>query len=189
MYKFIFSLLVILFSFLSTMTSAYGIEKNSINFNFGYGSLSNKLLVGEFKSSSVDSDIASLAFSYRRMVSPNFGVELGYRSSFGGLGSMIISGITEVKDPSLYGPRIMIYGELPLNKYFGFHSRLGVNYTTLEYTSKQLNKEVSNSEIGGEGSIGFHFNILRFSFGVDYTQSLSRQFKSSIYSVGTSFKF
>ncbi|MGR5234266.1 outer membrane beta-barrel protein [Vibrio rotiferianus] len=181
-------------SFIFSLTMSCGFafanqDKNIVGAEFGYGSLSNELLAGDRKGNIVDNDIGSLSIFYRRMITSNLGLEAGYRSSFGGFGSMLTSGIAEAKDPAFYGPRAAIYGELPLNKYFGLHGKLGINYSTLEYTSKQLNKSLSISNVGGEGTVGFYFDMSRFRLGIDYTYLSSKYFDSSIYSVTTMFKF
>lgn len=164
-------------------------NKNIIGIDFGYGNLSHQILSGAGKEESIDSDMAALDIFYRRMLTSNFGLETGYRSSFGGFGSMLVSNLGEVKDPAVYGPKLLAYGELPVSENVGLHGKIGINYSTLEYTSKQLNREVSISRFGAEGAVGIHFDIAMFRLGLDYSYLSSQKFNSSFYSINTSFTF
>ncbi len=87
--------------------------KHIVGANLGYGDVSYDVNNGHD-----DGDMFLGDVYYRYMFDQNFGLEAGYKGAFNGIGSVLISPISEITDVSYGGPRISGYVSYPLGAGF-----------------------------------------------------------------------
>ncbi|MDD9173501.1 outer membrane beta-barrel protein [Aliivibrio sp. S2TY2] len=180
--------LILLFS-IFTVNTVQANNDNSIGVDLGYGSIKNDISSGILNGTSNNDDMATINIFYRYMVNTSYGVELGYRNSFGGFGSMLTSDFKGVRDLEFYGPKINFYSEKSINNLVGIYGKLGINYYTTEYVLNNEKKEISYSELGTEASLGINLSFDGLGFGIEYNYILSESLNSGSILLSSRFKF
>ncbi|HIF9169115.1 TPA: outer membrane beta-barrel protein [Photobacterium damselae] len=177
--------------FTASATTWAATPSNVIGLNLGYGGLNASTKLKDFDSSDLfDGDLY-----YRRMFNENFGLEVGYRSSTGGLGSMLISPLTKITDISYYGPHTDLYANYPLTGGFSLYGKAGINYYKLDYTyqtnieGKKQQHRITDSELGGEIAAGVEWRYEWLGFNLGYMYSKSDLIETSGVQFGTSIHF
>lgn len=152
------NIIILSMGFLS-QTSHAGENQHIIGADLTYGSLDIN-----FKQVATDlGDESGFDIYYRYMLNPFIGVEGGWTSAEGSIGSFLISQVSDVKDVSYSGPNAKIVFQYPIIADSFVYTKLGVNYYNVDYTFNK--NEFDESHIGYEASIGLG---TRFDFGLGF---------------------
>lgn len=129
--------------------------------NIGYGGHDFELSSKEFSGG----DEFTNDYYARYQINSFFGVEIGYMTGVGGIGSVLVDAISEIKDIEYNGVRITSYGKLSLSKHSNIYGKLGFISQDVTYTFNG-NKESDRSNgafiavgIAYQFSSGFGTNI------------------------------
>ncbi|WP_108944158.1 porin family protein [Shewanella halifaxensis] len=174
---------IVLSTLMLTLLSTNSLADNIIGGAIGYGAQ-------EFELNNITNEGDEFNFDlyYRYMINKNIGVEAGWQSATGGIGSFIIDQISEVKDAHYSGPRIASYFQYPIFNETYAYAKLGVNKYKLDYLLNDISS--NESDLGFEGSIGFE---KRFKPGIglnlEYRLINSSIIKANQFLIGFSYKF
>ncbi|WP_343290055.1 outer membrane beta-barrel protein (plasmid) [Vibrio harveyi] len=181
-YSFIAVLVLSTFSLSANATT----NKHIIGTNMGYGGVNY-----DAPTSKESGDMFLGEIYYRYMPMHKFGIEAGYKGAFDGIGSAIVSQISQISDTSFSGPRMSGYASYPLGSGFELYGKAGVTYYTLEYTYKVNNqtKNIDHASIGGEAAGGISWSYKYFGLNAEYVYSKNSDFDSSGLMFGAQLRF
>ena len=161
-------------------------SEHIIGTNIGYGDVNY-----DAPTSKESGDMFLGEIYYRYMPTHNFGIEAGYKGAFDGIGSILVSPISEVTDTSFSGPRLSGYASYPLGSGFELYGKAGVTLYTLEYTYKVngQSKNIEHSSVGGEAAGGIGWSYKHFGLNAEYVYSKNSDFDSSGVMFGAQLRF
>ncbi|MBE4590784.1 hypothetical protein BOO24_00230 [Vibrio navarrensis] len=161
-------------------------NKHVIGGSLGYGDVSYSTKVGD-----KDGDMFLGDIYYRYMFNEYFGIEPGLKGAFNGIGSTLISPISEVKDVSYGGERVSGYASYPLGAGFEIYGKGGLTYYTLSYTVKTSgqSKEYKESSLGGEAAAGVAWAYKHFGLNLEYNYAKNSDFSSGGVMFGAQVRF
>ncbi len=163
--------------------SSYSFSEHLLGVALGYGNQEFKL-----NQTTNDGDAFNIDAYYRYMMNPYIGIEGGWTSAVGGIGSFIVAQVAEIEDARFSGPKINLFLQYPLSSNNYIYTKLGANNYTLDYTINRVSKEDSNA--GFEGSLGLES---RFNSGlglnVEYKNINNPIIKANQFIMGMSYKF
>ena len=128
---------------------------------------------------------------YRYMPTHNFGIEAGYKGAFDGIGSILVSPISEVTNTRFSGPRLSGYASYPLGAGFEVYGKAGVTYYTLAYTYSVngQSRDIEKSSLGGEAAAGLGWSYTHFGLNAEYVYSKNSDFDSGGVMFGAQLRF
>ncbi|MDD9196802.1 porin family protein [Aliivibrio sp. S3MY1] len=166
-----------------TLISTNAFAEHVIGANVGYGNQTFKL-----NKTTNDGDAFNIDAYYRYMLTPFAGLEGGWTSSMGGIGSIIVGEFSEIKDASFSGPKASLFLQYPLINNNYIYTKLGVNKYTVDYTINDVSND--ESKVGFEASLGFESRFSSgFGINVEYRNINNEIIKANQFMLGASYKF
>lgn len=161
-------------------------SKHIIGTNLGYGGVSY-----DAPASKESGDMFLGEIYYRYMPTQNFGIEAGFKGAFDGIGSTLLSPISEVTDTSFSGPRLSGYASYPLGAGFELYGKAGMTLYTLEYTYKVngQSRNIEHTSVGGEAAAGLGWSYKHFGLNAEYVYSKNSDFDSGGVMFGAQLRF
>ncbi|CAH1607283.1 OMP_b-brl domain-containing protein [Vibrio jasicida] len=161
-------------------------NKHIVGTNLGYGAVNY-----DAPTSEESGDMFLGEVYYRYMLTQNIGIEAGFKGAFDGIGSILVSPISEVTDTSFSGPRLSGYASYPLGAGFELYGKAGVTAYTLEYTYKVngQSRNIEESSIGGEAAAGIGWSYKHLGLNAEYVYSKNRDFDSGGVMFGAQVRF
>ncbi|MCD9515604.1 outer membrane beta-barrel protein [Photobacterium carnosum] len=178
------NIIFIIIMFLYIIPQTAFANNNVIGGSIGYGT--QAFDINNYTSNNGDDFVFDIY--YRRMVTNNIGIDVGYVSSVSGIGSILISTLSDIKDASFSGPRLSLYSKYSFNNGNLLYAKIGPNFYKVDYTLNNQNE--SDSKIGIDLQVGWE---KRFNSGLGI--NLGYQYgKNSIlvmnnFFIGTSYTF
>lgn len=163
--------------------SSYSFAEHVVGTAIGYGNQEFKL-----NQTSNDGDAFNFDAYYRYMINPYIGIEGGWTSAIGGIGSFIVGQVAEVEDANFSGPKVNLFLQYPFISNNFIYTKLGANKYTVDYTINKVSK--NDSDVGFEASLGLES---RFNSGLglnmEYRNINNPIIKANQFMVGISYQF
>ncbi|EGT3628084.1 porin family protein [Shewanella sp.] len=125
---------------------------------------------------------------YRYMLNEHFGLEVGYLAGTGGIVSVMVDLVSEVKDLSYQGVRTTAYGQYALSRGNSLYAKLGAAYTKVSYEMDK--QEMDSDDVGFYGAVGWQYRFRSgFGLNLEYQYVPMKELELQGVNFGVSYRF